>query len=443
LAGGDCLNVGCVPSKALLRAAKAIKEVRRASEFGILLDSPPKVDFVAIMRRMRERRSVISPADGHKGTTAVGAHVFQGRGRFTSPNTIEVNGRTLTFRKAVIATGGRPIIPYYPGLKDAPFVTNEVLFNLHELPPRMIVLGSGVVALEMAQCFALFGSQVTVLQRSERLFQSVGGDVEAASLIQKELERDGVTFMSNATVTKVTTLREYARDTLPLMRLSVLSSESEYDLECECLLVATGRIPNVEDIGLEDANVEFQVGKGVIVNDLSQSVSNPNVYAVGDCVSGVPRLTHQSGEMAKQVVQNALFNDSWKLSDFVTPSVMYTEPEYATVGISSEEMAALEGLQVDVYRGGLEHNDRAILESDTSGFCKVICEAGTDKILGATIVAARAGEIINEVTLAIKHNIGLSGIGRNIHAYPTTGEALMGAGIQYINSRWKMLNEKP
>jgi pyruvate/2-oxoglutarate dehydrogenase complex dihydrolipoamide dehydrogenase (E3) component len=224
------------------------------------------------------------------------------------------------------------------------------------------------------------------------------------------------------------------------MKVTVKSGEKEDDLECECLLVATGRAPNVENIGLEAANVEYQVGKGILVNDLSQSVSNPNVYGVGDCVAGVPRLTHQSGEMAKQVVQNALFGDSWKLSDFVTPSVMYTEPEYATVGIASAEAAAIRGIQVDIYRGGLEHNDRAILESDNHGFCKVICEAGTDKILGATIVASRAGEIINEVTLAMRHNIGLAGIGRNIHAYPTTGEALMGAGIQYINSKWKRLD---
>jgi pyruvate/2-oxoglutarate dehydrogenase complex dihydrolipoamide dehydrogenase (E3) component len=309
---------------------------------------------------------------------------------------------------------------------------------LEELPPRMVILGSGVIALEMAQCFATFGSNVTVIQRSKRLFESTGGDLEAAELLQAKLEEDGVQFMSETTIAKVETLRERSKDALPLMKVTVKSGEKEDDLECECLLVATGRAPNVENIGLEAANVEYEVGKGILVNDLSQSISNPNVYGVGDCVAGVPRLTHQSGEMAKQVVQNALFGDSWKLSDFVTPSVMYTEPEYATVGIASAEAAAIRGIQVDIYRGGLEHNDRAILESDNHGFCKVICEAGTDKILGATIVASRAGEIINEVTLAMRHNIGLAGIGRNIHAYPTTGEALMGAGIQYINSKWKI-----
>eukprot|EP00545_Synedropsis_sp_CCMP1620_P013483 CAMPEP_0119004920 /NCGR_PEP_ID=MMETSP1176-20130426/1433_1 /TAXON_ID=265551 /ORGANISM="Synedropsis recta cf, Strain CCMP1620" /LENGTH=579 /DNA_ID=CAMNT_0006956681 /DNA_START=114 /DNA_END=1853 /DNA_ORIENTATION=- len=441
LAGGDCLNVGCVPSKALLRAAKAIKEVKRAAEFGISLGgAAPTIDFKVVMNRLRERRSVISPADGHDGTSSAGTHVFQGFGKFTSPNTIEVNGKTLTFKKAVVATGGRPTVPDYPGLKEAPYTTNEVLFNLEELPPRMVVLGSGVIALEMAQCFAAFGTHVTVIQRAERLFQSKGGDQEGAALLQKILTEDGVTFLSKSTIANVETLRERSKDTLPLMKVTLNVGEEKQVLECECLLVATGRASNVENLGLEEAGVEYQLGKGVTVNDLAQSVSNENVYAVGDCAAGVPRLTHMSGEMAKQAVQNALFGDDWKLIDFVVPAVMYTEPEYATVGIESADQAARKGIEVDVYRGGLEHNDRAILESDQNGFCKIVCEKGTGKIIGATIVAARAGEIINEVTLAMKHNISLDGIGRNIHPYPTTGEAVMGAGLQYINSKWTRLD---
>lgn len=444
LAGGDCLNVGCVPSKALLRAAKAIQEVKRAAEFGISFGegaTAPTIDFRVVMQRLRERRAVISPADGHDGTASAGTHVFQGRGRFTGPNTIEVNGKTLKFKKAVVATGGRPTIPSYPGLKEAPYTTNEVLFNLETLPPRMIVLGSGVIALEMAQCFAAFGSHVTIIQRAERLFQSKGGDAEGAELLEKLLTEDGVHFLSKTTIAKVETLRERSKDTLPLMKVTLNVGENEERvLECECLLVATGRASNVENLGLEEAGVDYEVGRGVTVNDLAQSVSNENVYAVGDCAAGVPRLTHMSGEMAKQVVQNALFEDNWKLSDFVVPAVMYTEPEYATVGIESAEQAAKKGIEVDVYRGGLEHNDRAILESDQNGFAKIVCEKGTGKIIGATIVAARAGEIINEVTLAMRHDIGLDGIGRNIHPYPTTGEAVMGAGLQYINSKWKRLD---
>jgi pyruvate/2-oxoglutarate dehydrogenase complex dihydrolipoamide dehydrogenase (E3) component len=431
LAGGDCLNVGCVPSKALIRAAKAVAQVKKASAMGIILsgNGEIKVDFPAVMRRLRELRATIAPADGHEGTEAAGTHVFQGRGTLTGPNTIEVNGQTLTFKVCVLATGGRPSLPPIPGLSDAPYTTNESLFNLEALPPRMVILGAGVVALEMAQSFSLLGSKVTVVNRSSRLFESKGGDAEAAEILQRTLEADGVTFVSSAKVSNVETLEQ--ADSLPLMRVSLGAGQ---ELECECLLVATGRLSNVENLGLEEAGVDYKPGAGIVVNDLAQSVSNPAVYAVGDCVAGVPRLTHMSGEMAKLVVQNSLAKDDWKLSSLVVPAVMYTEPEYATVGnIASEEQAKKAGIEVDVYRAGLEHNDRAILESNNVGFCKIVVEKGTDKILGATIVAERAGEMINEVSLAIKNDLGLYAIGRNIHSYPTTGEAVQGCGVQYIN----------
>jgi len=430
LAGGDCLNVGCVPSKALIRSARAVAQVKKAAEFGVIVGDF-KVDFSAVMTHVRKCRAMISPADGHSGSEATGAHVFQGRGVLTSRNTVTVNGKTLKFKKCVIATGGRPTIPKVEGLKDAPYTTNERLFNLQKLPPRMIVVGAGVIALEMAQSFSVLGSKVIVVNRSSRLFESKGGDVEAAEILQKELEKDGVTFLSNAKLSKVETLREESEEEFPLMKVTV----DGIDYECECLLVATGRTANVENLGLEAADVEYEIGGGVKVNDLAQSVSNPAIYAVGDCVAGVPRLTHMSGEMAKLVVQNALAGDDWKLSSLVVPAVAYTEPEYATVGISSIDQATKKGMEVDVYRAGLEHNDRAICEGSNIGFCKILVKKGTDEIVGATIVAERAGEMINEVSLSIKNKLGLYAIGRNIHSYPTTGEAVMGCGVQYINSK--------
>lgn len=442
LAGGDCLNVGCVPSKALLIAAKTIRTVKKSADFGVVLDGDIAVDFGKIMQRLREKRLAIAPADGHDGTVQAGAHVFQGRGVFTSANTIRVGTTELKFRKAVIATGGRPSIPNIPGLSDAPYSTNEVLFNLETLPPRMIILGAGVIALEMAQAFASFGSHVTVVMRSTPLFASKHGDEEAAKIMQEELEKTGVTFVAGK-VQKVETLRQRNMThtkMLPLMAVSIEGDDGIVAYDCECLLVAAGRVANVENLGLEDAGVEYKVGKGIVVNDLAQSISNPNVYSVGDCTAGVPQFTHMSGEMAKLVVQNSLFNDDWKLSSLVVPAVAYTEPEYATVGLSSKAMAEQHGVQVDTYRGGLEHNDRAIIEGSNVGFCKVFCKAGTDEIVGATIVAERAGEMINEISLALKNNIGLKAIGRNIHAYPTTGEAVMGCGIQYINSHWERLD---
>jgi pyruvate/2-oxoglutarate dehydrogenase complex dihydrolipoamide dehydrogenase (E3) component len=431
LAGGDCLNVGCVPSKALVRSARAASQVRRAGEFGIVVTGEVKVDFPAVMARLRRLRATIAPADGHPGTELAGAHVYQGRGKLTGPDTLEVNGKTLKFKTCILATGGRPGIPNVPGLKEAPYTTNEYLFNLEVLPPRMVILGAGVIALEMAQSFALLGSKVTVINRSSRLFESKAGDQEAAALIQCQLEKDGVTFLSKAKVQNVETLERGDGDKkLPLIKVIC---DGGQELECECLLVATGRLANVENCGLEAGGVDFEVGKGVIVNDYAQSVSNPRVYAVGDCCAGVPRLTHMSGEMAKLVVQNSLANDDWKVSSLVVPAVAYTEPEFATVGIASEEHATKRGIACDVYKADLEHNDRAILESSNVGFAKIIVRKDTDEIIGATIVAERAGEMINEVSLAIKNNLGLYAIGRNIHPYPTTGEAVMGCGVQYIN----------
>lgn len=431
LAGGDCLNIGCVPSKALIRSARAVSQVRRAGEFGIVVTGEVRVDFPAVMARLRRLRATIAPADGHPGTETAGAHVYQGRGILTGPDTLEVNGKTLKFKTCVLATGGRPGVPNVPGLKEAPYTTNEILFNLEVLPPRMVILGAGVIALEMAQSFALLGSKVIVINRSSRLFESKAGDQEAAEVIQSHLEKDGVIFLSKSKVEKVDTLEKGdGYKNLPLLKVTIAGGQ---ELECECLLVATGRIANVENCGLEAGEVEFEVGKGVVVNDYAQSVSNPRVYAVGDCCAGVPRLTHVSGEMAKLAVQNSLAKDNWKVSSLVIPAVAYTEPEFATVGIASEEQAKKQGIECDVYKADLEHNDRAILESSNVGFVKIVVKKDTDEILGATIVADRAGEMINEVSLAMKNNLGLYAIGRNIHSYPTTGEAVMGCGVQYIN----------
>lgn len=336
LAGGDCLNAGCVPSKALLRCAKLIREVRktavRDNEYGIRLrsrrgrgeeegeggisthhpgdddDVQVAVDFPRIMERMRLLRSRIAPVDGHARGTSLGTHVYQGRGAFLAPNTIEVveHGRRagdpanpiLRFVNAVVATGGRPRVPAdVPGLVDAPYTTNVDLFNLDVLPPRMVVLGSGVVAMEMAQAFATFGSDVTVVAsgRSGRLLP--GADADAVDVLRSALEDDGVTFVGGATVREVTTLRRGGgggETPLPLMRISLTLNDGggNIDLECECLLVAMGRTANVESLGLDYANVRYDPSHGILVDEYSRSISNPNVYAVGDCVAHVPRLTH-------------------------------------------------------------------------------------------------------------------------------------------------------
>jgi len=503
LAGGDCLNAGCVPSKALLRCAKLIREAKKVAmkdnEYGIsfklkstspstltnedenkyiekhvndkYIDLPPTittqdeeveidVNFTQIMSRMRNLRSKIAPVDGHTRGNTMGTQTFQGYGVFTSKSTIEVvqDGKSLgdvsnpilNFKKAVIATGGRPNVPTnIKGLKDAPYTTNLNLFNLQTLPKRMVVLGAGIVALEMAQAFSTFGSKVTVLQRSRLLSKS---DEDAANGIKASLEEDGVQFLSNVNVKEVQTIRQGDGKDLPLMNLSLTCKEHQnksINLECECLLLALGRSANVQGMGLENVNVKYHPTNGILVNDYSQSISNENVYAVGDCVANVPRLTHMSGEMAKVVVQNSLFNGRWKLSSFVVPAVMYTELEYAQVNkpISIDENGyviptppQVDDEELDIYKAELKSNDRAILEStDQNGYIKVYTKKGTGNIVKATIISSRAGEMINELSLAIKHGITLEGIGRNIHAYPTLGEAVMGCGLQYINSRWETM----
>ena len=468
LAGGDCLNAGCVPSKALLRSAKLVREARKAAakdnEFGVCLTKDGKdvnvdvkVDFPKVMERMRKLRSDIAPVDGHARGNAIGSSVFQGKGVFTSPYTIEVvengkqlgdaNNQVLRFRKAVIATGGRPSIPDVKGLKDAPYTTNLNLFNLQSLPKRMVVIGAGIVALEMAQAFAAFGSKVTVLQRSRLL----SGDEEAAKVIRQTLEQDGVTFLDEVKLKEVQTLKPRGTNgELPLLSISLTHKESSkpINLECECLLLAVGRTANVQNVGLENANVDYHPTQGVLINDYAQSISNPNIYAVGDCVANVPRLTHMSGEMAKVVVQNSLFNGEWKMSSLVVPAVMYTDPEYAvvkqvvTLNASGHVIPTpKQSIQdVDVYKTELRGNDRAVLDSsDKNGYVRISCVKGTGTIVSCTIVSSRAGEMVNEISLAIKNGIEIQGLGRNIHAYPTLGEGVMGCGLQFIGARWEKL----
>ena len=437
LAGGDCLNVGCVPSKALLRCARMARELK-ASESLLAGGTAPQLDFGAVMERMRRLRAKIGLVDSHEVTVAAGADVFQGRGRFVGPNELEVNGKRLRFRKAVVATGGRAVVPSdVRGLERAPYLTNATLFNLTALPPRMVVLGSGAVGLEMAQAFASFGSQVTVLVRGSRVLSHEHEATSAAA--RAALEAAGVTFVCGAKLEAVSILRDAARGSaeLPLLELVGSSDAGLFSQQCEALLVAVGRAANVADLGLEAANVAY-TADGVTVNARCQSVSNADIFAVGDCVAGVPRLTHMSGEMAKVAVQNALFGGEWELDYTLVPRCVYTEPEVAAVGLATAADAARAGLEVEAYSCAMEHNDRAILEGeqDDGGFVTLLVQEGTDRIVGGTVVGSRAGEIINEVTVAMSAGLGLEKLARVIHPYPTTGEAVMQAALGYIRKHW-------
>ena len=441
LAGGDCLNFGCVPSKALLHCAKVYREAKNSHDW-LVGAGNLTLDFGKVMERMRELRAKIAPADSHTATVGAGADVYQGRGRFVGPHELEVNGKRLRFRKAVIATGGRALIPDIEGLDTVPYLTNFSLFNLTELPKSLLVVGAGAVGLEMAQAFALFGSEVTVVCRS-----SVCGkeSLRAGAAIQKALEADGVKFRTD---TKMIHVEQYEGQ----IQVHYQVGSERRARQVEALLIATGRQPNVEDLGLETAGIKYSPTDGILINDLA-ATSNPDVYAIGDCAangveggSPIPRFTHNSGEMAKLIVENALFRktpeESWKVSSLIVPRCIYTEPEVAGVGLTRAE-ADTKGIKYDVYDCALASNDRCILEGtdDNGGFVELLCEAGTDTILGGTIVSAHAGEIINEVTLAVQKEVGLAELARVIHPYPTVAEGVMQAGLGFIRKSWAKMPE--
>uniref|UniRef100_A0A7S4WEP3 Mercuric reductase n=1 Tax=Alexandrium monilatum TaxID=311494 RepID=A0A7S4WEP3_9DINO len=443
LAGGDCLNVGCVPSKALLRCARAAAEIRRA-DLG-MEPSPGDVQFAKVMQRMRRLRAQIAPVDSCETTVKAGADMYIGKATFTGPNELKVGDKALKFRKAVIATGGRAKVPPIPGLAEAPHLTNATLFNLTELPPRFVVLGGGPIGLEMAQAFRRFGSQVTVLEGLGRILGPE--DADAAVVVHRTLEHEGVRILTSVSVKSV---QHTDGKPWPEIRIEVGLPEKEAEtICCDALLVATGRAPNVEGLGLEAAGVEFKPGLGVKVND-DLTTTNPDILAVGDAIDHPEfRFTHMAGTMAGMAVQNALFEGedlpvnapSRRLSELVVPRCTYTEPEVASCGVSNAEAAKAKGIDVDAYTSQLDDNDRGILEgAEAGGFVRILCRKGTDEIIGATVLAERAGDMLAELTLAAQNRLGLAAVARTVHPYPTMGEAIQQCALQYNRARWRRLS---
>ncbi len=422
LMGGDCLNVGCVPSKAIIRAARAVAAVREAGEFGVNLPPGTTTDFGKVMERMRRLRADISPHDSARRFTELGVDVFLGAGRFTGPDAIEVGGQTLRFTKAVIATGARAAAPPIPGLQDIPYLTNESLFSLTELPKRLGVIGAGPIGCEMAQSFARFGSEVYLVEAEHGILPR--DDRDASEIVRAALERDGVKLLCCGKDLKL------ARDPNGV-RLQVGSHGQGYDVLVDQLLVAVGRAPNVEGLGLETVGVEFDK-KGVKVDDRLQT-TNPRIYACGDICS-LYQFTHAADFMARIVIQNALFKGRAKASSLIIPWATYTSPEIAHVGLYEKDAKA-QGIGVDTFTQELSRVDRAILDGETEGFVRVHVRKGTDEIVGATVVAAHAGDLIGELTLAMKGKLGLKTIGATIHPYPTQAEAIRRTGDLYNRTR--------
>ena len=415
LLGGDCLNYGCVPSKAVLRSAHLAHLTGSA---------PSEADFAEAMERMRGVRAEISAEDSaSRYSGELGVEVFLGDARFTGPDRVEVDGTTLEFSRAIIATGAKPVVPPIPGLEDAGCLTNESVFSLVERPPRLAVIGAGPIGCELAQAFQRLGTQVTLLNDTTHVLPRE--DLDAAQLVQAAFLREGIELVMGCRIEAV------AKDPRgKVLRYTV--GGAEHEVVVDEILVGAGRAPNVADLGLEAAGVGFDPKDGVHVDDRLRT-SNRRIYAVGDCCMRW-KFTHAADAAAKIAVQNALFFGRKKLSDLVMPWVTYTDPEVAHVGLYERD-AREQGIDIDTFHVDLEKVNRAVTDGATDGFFRVHVKKGTDKIVGATIVGESAGDMLSEVTLAMVHGLGLQKIAGIIHPYPTRSEGLKAVSGAYVRSR--------
>ena len=429
LMGGDCLNVGCVPSKGLVRAARAWAAVTGGGEFGLAFPGAVQRDFGAVMARMRRLRARLSSIDSAERFTGLGVDVFIGDGRFSGPDRVAVDGAVLRFARAAICTGARAAAPPIPGLAESGYLTNETVFSLTELPRRFAVIGAGPIGCEMAQAFARFGSQVTLIETASRILPRE--DPDAAAIVQARMRADGVALALDSAVSGV------ARNADGTKLIRYAAGGAGHEVEADEILVGAGRAPNVGGLGLEQAGVRYDRA-GVKVNDHLQT-ANPRVYAAGDICTPY-KFTHTADAMAQIVIQNALFPHPFGLGRATTRSLVipwctYTEPEVAHVGMYEEEARA-QGIAVETFTQTFDEVDRAVLDGEEDGFARIHLRKGTDRILGATIVGGDAGNMISEVTVAMKAGAGLGTIGGAIHPYPTQAEALRKAANQMRRARF-------
>jgi len=435
LMGGDCTNVGCVPSKTMIRSARVVADIQYASQFGIGTPDQIDIDFAVVMERLRRVRAEISPNDSAKRfQQEFGVDVFFGDAQFSAANTVAVAGATLRFKKAAIATGSRPAHLSIEGLDAVEYLNNETVFSLTERPNRLAVIGGGYIGCELAQTFQRLGSQVTLLQKGNRLLDRE--DADAAAIVQKVFIQEGIRVLLESNIKRI---EPKGAEKIIYYRVN----EQENVVTVDEILVAAGRVPNVENLNLAAVGVKYNQKQGVIINDYLQT-SNPRIYAVGDvCMKW--QFTHAADAAARIVVQNALFSifglGRKKLSSLVMPWCTYTDPEVAHVGMYPQEAQA-KGIEVDTFCISLDDVDRAIVDGEATGFAKVHVKRKTDKILGATIVARHAGEMISEITLAITNNLGLQGISKTIHPYPTQAEAIRKAADAYSRTRLTPLLKK-
>lgn len=423
LMGGDCLNVGCVPSKCLIRSSRVVAQMREATPFGIQSPDAIEIDFAAVMQRMRRIRAGISHHDSAERFRDLGIDVFLGRAEFVDSGAIAVNTHLLRFKKAVIATGARATRPQIPGLAEAGYLTNETVFSLTECPPRLAVIGGGPIGCELAQAFQRLGSQVTLFHKHGHLLNRE--DADAAEIVQQQLLQDNLKLVLDCALLKVETTD--AGKVIHYRQNDIINT-----VVVDEILVGAGRTPNVDGLNLEAVGVKYDARRGVVVDDYLQT-TNPRIYAAGDiCMNW--KFTHAADAAARIVIKNTLFSPFGlgrsKLSGLVMPWVTYTDPEIAHVGLYERE-AQEKGLETDTITIPFSTVDRALADGETEGFVKILHKQGSDQILGATIVARHAGEMISEITLAIVTKQGLSALSGVIHPYPTQAEAIKKAADSY------------
>lgn len=435
LMGGDCLNVGCVPSKCVIRSSRVVADILKAPIFGIHPQVDIDINFEEVMERMRKIRSDISHNDSAERFRNIGVDVFFGSAKFVGEKTIAVNDQQLRFKKAVIASGARASTPKIDGIDEVGYLTNENVFSLTERPKRLAVIGGGPIGCELAQAFHRLGCDVTLLHKNPQLLDRE--DVEAAGIVEQEFIREGINLLLGCNISRV-------ENTNTGKVVSYQHNGIVNQIEVDEILVSTGRSPNVEGLNLEAVGVGYDKHHGVKVNDYLQT-TNPHIFAAGDvCMNW--KFTHAADAAARIVIKNTLFSPfglgKSKLSDLVMPWVTYTDPEIAHVGLYAEEAKA-RGIEADEINIPFSSVDRAIYDGETEGFVKILHQRGSDRILGATIVARHAGEMISEITLAIVANQGLNMLSSVIHSYPTQADAVKKAADAYrktlLTSRTKSI----
>ena len=431
LMGGDCLNVGCVPSKCLIRSSRVVAEMKESLPYGVQPLEDIKIDFPAVMARMRQVRTGISPVDSATGAKKAGVDVFFGEAKFKNKDTITVGGQDLKFKKAVIAAGARAVRPQIPGIEEAGYLTNESVFSLTTLPEKLAIIGGGPIGCELAQAFQRLGSEVTLFHKGSHLLNKE--DPDAAEIVQQSLINDGIRLVLNCQI-------EGVKKGIEGKVISFTSDNGRESIAVSEILAGAGRQPNVESLNLEAVGIEYDRRRGVKVNDYLQT-TNSKIFAAGDICMNY-KFTHAADAAARIVIKNTLFSPfglgKSKLSDLVMSWVTFTDPEIAHVGMYEDEAQA-KNIDCNTIKINFDDVDRALADGETEGFVKILHKQGSDEILGATIVARHGGEMISEITAAMIGGMGLSQLSTVIHPYPTQAMAIKQAADAY---RRTLLTEK-